>query len=309
MLGRVYSTYARYFFSKGVQTPLKPRPGLHVGWTNARKTMTKKKKGSPNAAQVLMSPRSTFIRDWCLSHIEKVKASKAAKICTDIPTPPPPPKPIITKTKRKRTTASELRVVKKPRSKTPKQKNKKDEHKSLCICPKCNYALPDNKKNFPYASSPLKLCVICIDGKGLATSSFSPDSAASSPGDTKQNAFRTCKSCKMTLPLQQNFEINSTSMRGTVFRKWKCKVCRKIEQKQLAIIKKSINMDDYYGKPCCICLRTMTKSGSMRATPDHCHEKGTLRSVICNDCNTSIGKLGDSVAIVRRALSYLEKYQ
>lgn len=40
---------------------------------------------------------------------------------------------------------------------------------------------------------------------------------------------------------------------------------------------------------------------------DHCHETGTIRGVLCRDCNTSIGKLGDTEEGLMRAVHYLRK--
>lgn len=39
---------------------------------------------------------------------------------------------------------------------------------------------------------------------------------------------------------------------------------------------------------------------------DHCHETGRVRGVLCFNCNSAIGKLGDDPDIVRRAAAYLE---
>ncbi|MDX2540895.1 endonuclease VII domain-containing protein [Streptomyces sp. WI04-05B] len=51
---------------------------------------------------------------------------------------------------------------------------------------------------------------------------------------------------------------------------------------------------------CVICLK---------APPvhvDHCHETGRVRGVLCFNCNSAIGKLGDDPDAVRRAAAYLE---
>ncbi|MFE0039708.1 endonuclease VII domain-containing protein [Streptomyces sp. NPDC059013] len=39
---------------------------------------------------------------------------------------------------------------------------------------------------------------------------------------------------------------------------------------------------------------------------DHCHETGRVRGVLCFNCNSAIGKLGDDPDTVRRAAAYLE---
>lgn len=39
--------------------------------------------------------------------------------------------------------------------------------------------------------------------------------------------------------------------------------------------------------------------------PDHSHIDGHFRGLLCNDCNTSIGKLGDTVESIEKVLDYL----
>jgi hypothetical protein len=39
---------------------------------------------------------------------------------------------------------------------------------------------------------------------------------------------------------------------------------------------------------------------------DHCHKTGRVRGVLCFNCNSAIGKLGDDPDAVRRAAAYLE---
>ncbi|WP_437033400.1 endonuclease domain-containing protein [Streptomyces sp. enrichment culture] len=39
---------------------------------------------------------------------------------------------------------------------------------------------------------------------------------------------------------------------------------------------------------------------------DHCREAGRVRDVLCFNCNSAIGKLGDDPDSIRRAAAYLE---
>lgn len=50
------------------------------------------------------------------------------------------------------------------------------------------------------------------------------------------------------------------------------------------------------GKPC---VKTLSL--------DHCHETGTFRGWLCSRCNLGIGKLGDTVEAVEKALLYLKR--
>jgi len=41
---------------------------------------------------------------------------------------------------------------------------------------------------------------------------------------------------------------------------------------------------------------------------DHCHATGKVRGILCSACNTGLGKLGDSVESLKRAVRYLENF-
>lgn len=57
---------------------------------------------------------------------------------------------------------------------------------------------------------------------------------------------------------------------------------------------------------CAICDRMLDPSTCNGMHIDHCHATGRVRGLLCGCCNTSIGKLGDDVKGLRRALDYLE---
>lgn len=56
----------------------------------------------------------------------------------------------------------------------------------------------------------------------------------------------------------------------------------------------------------CECCGRPPMAGKALAL-DHDHETGAFRGWLCFFCNSGIGKLGDTVAGLRRALAYLEK--
>lgn len=60
------------------------------------------------------------------------------------------------------------------------------------------------------------------------------------------------------------------------------------------------------GGVCAICGQAC--ASGMRLAIDHNHQTGKLRGLLCRDCNTSLGKFGDSVERLREAVAYLERY-
>ena len=59
---------------------------------------------------------------------------------------------------------------------------------------------------------------------------------------------------------------------------------------------------------CCAICMTTTPKGRGTFHVDHCHETGKIRGILCHDCNTGIGKLGDSLESIKKAVSYLERF-
>jgi len=58
--------------------------------------------------------------------------------------------------------------------------------------------------------------------------------------------------------------------------------------------------DAILSRGCGICGRPAT-------CIDHDHDTGVVRGGLCNSCNSGLGKLGDSIVGLRRALDYLVK--
>lgn len=65
---------------------------------------------------------------------------------------------------------------------------------------------------------------------------------------------------------------------------------------------------------CAICNQAETsrdsRSGLLKALAvDHCHNSNANRGLLCDRCNTSIGKFEDRPDLLRNAANYLEKYK
>jgi hypothetical protein len=59
----------------------------------------------------------------------------------------------------------------------------------------------------------------------------------------------------------------------------------------------------------CGCCGTDKPGGRFSWNVDHDHATGRIRGVLCQNCNTAIGKLGDTLEGVLRAVRYLERKQ
>jgi hypothetical protein len=64
---------------------------------------------------------------------------------------------------------------------------------------------------------------------------------------------------------------------------------------------------DSQGHACAICRRQF--GDKRRPCVDHDHESGAARGVLCSNCNTGIGMLGDSVEVAAAAAAYLVKHK
>lgn len=66
------------------------------------------------------------------------------------------------------------------------------------------------------------------------------------------------------------------------------------------------------GGVCAICGQSETatdpKVGTIRSLAvDHCHQTGRVRGALCFRCNTTIGKVGESIELLERAIAYLRR--
>lgn len=58
---------------------------------------------------------------------------------------------------------------------------------------------------------------------------------------------------------------------------------------------------------CKLCGKHASEEPRGNLVVDHCHETGRIRGLLCSVCNTGIGKLGDTIEGLEKALDYLKK--
>ena len=104
------------------------------------------------------------------------------------------------------------------------------------------------------------------------------------------NATKLCKICRKLRPQSAFYKSKPT-----------CKDCYKTEQNNYHALRKNFKTPPI-GTPCECCGKT-----DERLHWDHCHDTKKHRGWICGNCNTGIGKLGDNIEGVQKAVDYLEE--
>lgn len=136
--------------------------------------------------------------------------------------------------------------------------------------------------------------------------------------ETKQ-----CSRCKETKPLSE-FHLRSKTQpwpksackechRERARGYWKEKPLPKEVQRERNLQKSfGIGVEKYnqlleaQEHKCAICGTLECPSGKNFAV-DHCHTSGIIRGLLCQFCNTALGKFKDNVSLLEKAINYLEK--
>lgn len=116
---------------------------------------------------------------------------------------------------------------------------------------------------------------------------------------------KTCSKCKEEKP---NTEFHKKPDTFDGLNKW-CKPCRnghKVEIKKYQAVWRNYRVDEetarwLYSQGCALC----GKKTSLHI--DHCHETGRVRGVLCSSHNMGLGKFGDGVEQLKKAIEYLER--
>ena len=60
----------------------------------------------------------------------------------------------------------------------------------------------------------------------------------------------------------------------------------------------------------CGCAETALYKGTVRNLAiDHCHDTGKVRGLLCQKCNTSIGRFNDDPELLQKAVDYLKEFE
>ena len=79
--------------------------------------------------------------------------------------------------------------------------------------------------------------------------------------------------------------------------------------------KYGIGLDDWtrikdsQSNSCAVCGVHESESGKKGLAVDHCHTEGQVRGLLCGNCNTGLGQFKDDVALLQKAIQYLNKFK
>jgi|LUML01.1.fsa_nt_gb hypothetical protein len=110
---------------------------------------------------------------------------------------------------------------------------------------------------------------------------------------------KICRICGIEKPLS---EFNRDRTKHKDGRDYRCKSCYHARHSEGKKLRRKLvgNYAPPLGTPCGIC-----KCTDKRLVWDHDNKKMVYRGWLCPDCNVGLGKFGDDIEGVRRALNYL----
>ncbi len=130
---------------------------------------------------------------------------------------------------------------------------------------------------------------------------------------------KVCVVCK-TMKSLEKFSPNSGYRKGVFSR---CKACERVRgveryspdaRRKRALAQYGLDEDLYsglletQGGKCAICGSLEGRSG-LDLFVDHDHDTGAIRGLLCGNCNTGIGMLGDDPDRLETATAYLRKHK
>jgi hypothetical protein len=129
---------------------------------------------------------------------------------------------------------------------------------------------------------------------------------------------KTCKQCLMLKSLD-SFQKDISKKDGY---RPECKVCTTANRKQRynKTLTRKRNLEKNFGSDALATYETLfEKQGGVcgicgsaengrynHLSIDHCHTSGSIRGLLCNNCNRGIGLLRDSPELLRKAANYIE---
>lgn len=148
----------------------------------------------------------------------------------------------------------------------------------------------------------MKQCSICKK----PSASFGPDSRSR---DGFQSACRPCLRIKDAARRKKESERRNARQKQYWADLPAAEKAKRNRQGTLGVYGVSIaQFDQLLQKQkgvCALCKSPPSGKKTSHLQIDHDHKTGRIRGLLCNECNTALGRLGDDVKGLSRALKYL----
>lgn len=108
--------------------------------------------------------------------------------------------------------------------------------------------------------------------------------------------------------------LNNHREKQREYRKANSELCKKRIQNCNLKKKYGISLEEYntlfeQQNYCCAICNRQEEEGRGKRNVDHCHKTGKIRGILCQQCNTALGKVGDSEEILYKMILYLRKHK
>ena len=138
-----------------------------------------------------------------------------------------------------------------------------------------------------------RVCRVCKKQKGLLE-----DYYLSRKDPTKKSSYSyECKSCTVKRTVEYNRE-NSTSVKSQYLKRNYGLTFEEFE----AMLSDQDNC-------CAICGITKPQGRHKRFCVDHHHKTGKVRGLLCSNCNTALGLVGDNIDTLKSMIDYLKNHE
>ncbi|MBI4945648.1 MAG: hypothetical protein HY840_04520 [Bacteroidetes bacterium] len=122
---------------------------------------------------------------------------------------------------------------------------------------------------------------------------------------------KVCTSCGKEKPMEE-FSKNQYGKGDRILRRPVCKEC--YSQKVKINKKEAEEYERLHPRPaigekflCPVCNKEKVRNFKADIVLDHSHIDGSVRGWICGSCNTSIGKFGEDIPTLQRAIEWIKK--
>lgn len=122
---------------------------------------------------------------------------------------------------------------------------------------------------------------------------------------------KVCRICKIEKPIEA-FAKNQFGKNNRILRRPVCRECYAKKIKLNAKEKKAYILANPRPKigesfTCPLCHKSFVRQFQNDVVLDHSHIDGSIRGWVCSSCNTSIGKFGEDIGTLERAIEWIKK--